>query len=129
MRIAEPRRADYRGEEGRGDGVPMTSGGWRTPPWMGPLMRFHLGKNKEVFDAELFAPHYRAVKAFDSRSERGQDWKHDSTTAIVRAQSDSTGSGQRFVIARDCLRDPIRPYGQNGCGSSLCGGIVGHVDH
>ena len=39
--------------------------------WSG--RRFHLGKNKEVFDAELFML-YQAAKTFDNRNERNQDY-------------------------------------------------------
>ena len=43
----------------------------------------------------------QASKILDDRSEQGQDYTilSDSTAAVTRVQSDSTGPGQRFAIA------------------------------
>ena len=54
--------------------------------------RYHLGKNREVFDAELYAL-YQASKTLDNRI------LSDSTAAIMRTRSNNTGPGQRFAIA------------------------------
>ena len=62
--------------------------------------RYHLGKNKEAFDAELCAL-YQATKILDERNEQGQGYAilSDSTAAIERARSDEMGPGQRFAVA------------------------------
>ena len=83
------------------------------PPWIGPVTdrtyapgrreagwmcrRYHLGKNKQVFDAELYALH-QAVQIFDERNEQSQCCTilSDSTE---RARSDEMGLGQRFAVA------------------------------
>ena len=72
--------------------------GWREAGWAG--RRYRLGKNKEVFDAELYAL-YRATKILEERGEQGQDYTilSYSTAALARARSDSTGPGQLFTIA------------------------------
>ena len=59
-----------------------------------------MGKNKEVFDAELY-PLYQAVKIFDERNEQNQCYTilSDSTAAIECARFDEMGPGQRFVVA------------------------------
>ena len=72
---------------------------WREPEgWRSH--RFHLGNNKEVFDAEVFAI-YRALHWLDSRQERGRQYTlfADSTAAIERVRTDHIGPGQRFAIA------------------------------
>ena len=86
------------------------------PPWTGPVTgrtytpgrreagwtgrRYHLGKNKEVYDAELYAL-YQAAKIFDERNDRDQTYTilSDSAAAIGRAKSDEMGPGQRFAVA------------------------------
>ena len=86
------------------------------PPWIGPntgrrytpgrrdegwtRRRFHLGRNKEVFDSELYAL-YRTAKMLDERNEEGQSYTilSDSTAALGRAASDRMGPGQRFAAA------------------------------
>ena len=86
------------------------------PPWVGPATgrtynpgrreagwtgrRYHLGKNKEVYDAELYAL-YQAAKLFDERNERDQAYTilSDSEAAIGRAKDDDMGPGQRFAVA------------------------------
>lgn len=72
---------------------------WKTPGvWAG--RRFHLGTNKEVFDAEVFAI-YQALIAIVGRKEGGQQHTIfvDSTAAIEGVRTDSIGPGQRFAIA------------------------------
>ena len=85
------------------------------PPWIGPVTgrtytpgrreagwtgrRFHLGKNKEVYDAVLYAL-YQAAKIFDERTSVIKPIpSSDSAAAIVRAKSDEMGPGQRFAVA------------------------------
>ena len=72
--------------------------GRREAGWTG--RRYHLGKNKEAFDAELCAL-YQATKILDERNEQGQGYAilSDSTAAIERARSDEMGPGQRFAVA------------------------------
>ena len=72
---------------------------WETPGgWTGH--RYHLGSNKEVFDAEVFAV-YRALSIIEQRQERGRQYTIivDSTSAITRVGEDSLGPGQRFAVA------------------------------
>lgn len=66
--------------------------------WTG--RHYYSGKNKEAFDAELYAL-YQATKAPDGRSETDQDYAilPDSTAAIERARSNAAGSEQRFAAA------------------------------
>ena len=61
--------------------------------WTG--CRCHLGDNKEVFDAEIFAL-YQALKMFEARNEEGASYTvfSDSTAAFPRAISDRIGPGQ-----------------------------------
>ena len=62
---------------------------WKTQEgWAG--CRYHLGNNKEVFDAEVFAV-YQALDAIDQRRERGRRYNIfvDSTSAIARVRDDS----------------------------------------
>lgn len=82
---------------GRSTGRKYTPGR-RRAGWTGK--RYHLGKNKEVFDAELYAL-YQAAKTFEAREEEGRSYTilSDSTAAIKRIRSDETGPGQRFAIA------------------------------
>ena len=72
--------------------------GRRDAGWTG--RRSHLGKNKEVFDAELYAL-YQAAKIVDERREEGQDYTilTDSTAALERAASNRMGPGQRFAVS------------------------------
>ena len=62
--------------------------------------RFHLGTNKEVFGAEVYAM-YQALNIIDRRQENGHKYTVfvDSTAVIERVRSDSTGPGQRFAVA------------------------------
>ena len=66
--------------------------------WTG--RRFQLGKNKEVFDAEVFAV-WQALRALEQRSERNREYTIfvDSTSAITRVRDDARGPGQRFGVA------------------------------
>ena len=60
----------------------------------------YLGKNKEVFDAEVFAI-MRAVRLLDERKKRGQDYVvfSDSQAAVARVQHDKTGPAQALAKA------------------------------
>ena len=63
----------------------------------------YLGKNKEVFDAEVFATMW-VVRLLDEREERGRDYTifSDSQAAVSRVQHDRRGPAQalaRVVIA------------------------------
>ena len=73
---------------------------WRSPGggWTG--RRFQLGRNKEVFDAEVFAI-WQALRALEQRNERGRAYTIfvDSTSAISRVRDDARGPGQRFGVA------------------------------
>ena len=75
---------------------------WRSPGeeggWTG--RRFQLGKNKEVFDAEVFAV-WQALRALEQRNEHGREYTVfvDSTSAITRVRDDARGPGQRFGVA------------------------------
>ena len=73
---------------------------WRSPEggWTG--RRFQLGKNKQVFDAEVFAV-WQALRALEQRSEHGRDYTIfvDSTSAITRVWDDARGLGQRLGVA------------------------------
>ena len=62
--------------------------------------RFHLGTNREVFDAEIFAI-YQALCTLDERQENGRMYTifSDSTAAIDRISTDTLGPGQRFAVA------------------------------
>lgn len=80
---------------------------WRAQDgWTG--QRFHLGTNKEVFDAETFAI-YRALSTLDRRRESGRQYTVfvDSTSAIARVRNDILGSGQRFAVAAIEVRTRI----------------------
>ena len=72
---------------------------WRSPKggWTG--RRFQLGKNKEVFDAEVFAA-WQALRALERRNERDREYTIfvDSTSAITRVQDDARGPGQLFGV-------------------------------
>ena len=85
---------------------------WRSPEeeggWTG--RRFQLGKNKEVFDAEVFAV-WQALRALEQRSESGRDHTIfvDSTSAITRVRDDARGPGQRFGVATIEVESDLRP--------------------
>ena len=72
---------------------------WRTRDgWTGRC--FHLGNNKEVFDAEVFAI-CQALRIFRARQESGRIYTifSDSQSAIRRALSDALGPGQQWARA------------------------------
>ena len=73
---------------------------WRSPEgrWTGRL--FQPGKNKEVFDAEVFAV-WQALRALEQRNERDRKYVifMDSASAITRVRDDARGPGQRFGVA------------------------------
>ena len=66
--------------------------------WTG--CRFQLGKNKEVFDGEVFAI-WQALLALERRNESGRRYTIfvDSTAAITRVRDDARSPGQRFGVA------------------------------
>ena len=80
---------------------------WRSPKggWTG--RRFQLGKNKEVFDAEVFAV-WQALRALEQRNERGREYTIfvDSTSAITRVRDDARGPGQRSEEHTSELQSP-----------------------
>ena len=87
------------------DGSRLDSGGvgaactWRSPEgWTG--RRYHLGKNKEVFDAETCAT-LSALRIFDRRQESGSRFTifADSTAAINRVRTDTVSPGQHLARA------------------------------
>ena len=98
------------------------------PPWKGPSTgrrytpgrrdagwtgrRFRLGKNKEVFDAVLYAL-YQAAKIMDERREEGQDYTilTDSTAALERPASDRLWPGQRFAVVIIEIHDRLASRG------------------
>ena len=61
---------------------------------------FHLGNNKEAFDAEVYAI-YQALSIIDRKQESGHWYTVfvDSTSAIDRILSDALGPGQCFAVA------------------------------
>ena len=68
---------------------------WRSGGhWAG--RRFHLGTNKEVFDAEVFAI-YQALLWIEGQGVGGRFTIFaDSTAAIERVRTDTLGPAQRF---------------------------------
>ena len=80
--------------EGSGNvGAAWTPGGWTG-------RRFHLGNNKEVFAAEVYAI-YQELSIMDQRQETGRRYTifANFTAAIERVRSDAIGPGQRFAAA------------------------------
>ena len=88
--------------------------GHTPPPWIGERAgttyqihgaagctgrRYHLGRNKEVHDAELYAL-YRALQAFDDREEGGRRYTVFSgwAAAIDRIRTGRLGPGQQLAI-------------------------------
>ena len=97
---------------------------WQSPSgWT--RRRFHLGTNKEVFNAETFTI-YQALRVLDRRQKSGHRYtvSVDSTVAIDRVRTDALAPGQRFAIAAmesatgPCPRkrgnDPLGPRPQQG---------------
>ena len=62
--------------------------------------RFHLGSNKEVFDAEVFAI-YQALRICNEGQHSGHRYtiSSDSQSAIQRLRTDSLGPGQQWARA------------------------------
>ena len=77
--------------------------------WVGRAT--YLGKNKEVFDAEVYAI-MRVVKLLDEREERGQGYTvfSDSQAAIARVQHDRTGSAQALAKAVIAIVDNLTSW-------------------
>ena len=73
---------------------------WRTRERSWEDKRFHLGDNKEVFDAEVFAI-YQALRTFESRGRSGRRFAvfSDCQPAIQEAGSDALGPGQCWARA------------------------------
>ena len=71
---------------------------WRNREWASRST--YLGRNKEVFDAEVYAVS-QALEVLERRQESGCRYTIfvDSTSAIGRVRSDSIGPGQSFAIA------------------------------
>ena len=87
------------------DGPRLDSGGvgaactWRTREgWTSK--RFHLGHNKEAFDAEVFDI-YQALRIFEARQRTGQKYTifSDSQPVIRWAMMDALGPGQQWARA------------------------------
>ena len=85
---------------------------WRAPSGLSGS-RYHLGNNKEAFDAEVYAI-YQAPRILDQRQESGHRYTVfvDSTPAIDRVRSDSISLDQRFAVAaiEACTRVLARDY-------------------
>ena len=66
--------------------------------WTG--RRFHLGTNKEVFDAEVYAI-YQALRIFEERHQSGRKYtiSSDCQPAIRRALTDALGPCQQWARA------------------------------
>ena len=73
---------------------------WRSleGAWTG--RRFLLGKNKEVFDAEVFAV-WQALRALEQRNERDRKYtiSLDSTSDITRVREEARGPGKCLGVA------------------------------
>ena len=81
-----------------GDGRVGAACVWRKKDgWDGRY--FHLGRNKEVFDAEGYAIS-QALLILDTRQECGRHYTVfvDSTSAIQRVQTNGIGPGQSFAV-------------------------------
>ena len=72
----------------------------------------YLGKNKEVFDAEVFAI-LRAIRLLSKRNETGRDYMvfSDAQTAIARVQHDRCGPAQVLARAVISLTDDLYDRG------------------
>ena len=93
------------------DGKVGAACAWQTEDgWTGRL--FHLGNNKEVFDAEIFAI-YQALKVFEAREQAGRKYAvfSDSQAAIRRAATDSMGPGQQWARAIIEVADRVMARG------------------
>ena len=72
----------------------------------------YLGKNKEVFDAEIFAIG-RALEVLNERNEEDKRYTvfSDSQAAISRVQHDHTGPGQALAIRAIATAEYLRSRG------------------
>jgi ribonuclease HI len=78
------------------------------PEWTGES--WHLGNNKEVFDAELYAL-WKAAQRFNGRQHQNENYTifTDSQAAILRCKNDAFGPGQHlaklFIQETEALAD------------------------
>ena len=91
---------------------------WRRgESWTG--RRFHLGCNKEVFDAETFAI-YQELRICDEDQRSGHRYTifSDSQAAIQRIRSDGLGPGQHWARAAIDVCSPLvsRQTRSRSCG-------------
>jgi ribonuclease HI len=83
--------------------------------WTG--LKYRLGRNKEVFDAELYAILRTTVMARDEASElKSDEIKRviiftDSQTALSRIQHNGSGLGQTWALA--IIRNSIEIHSRN----------------
>ena len=84
---------------------------WKSPGgWSGRC--FHLGNNKEVFDAEVFAI-YQALLWIEGHQGAGGRFTifADCPAAIERVRTDALGPAQRFAVAAIEVCDRIHARG------------------
>ena len=76
----------------------------------------YLGRNKEVFDAEVFAIRL-ALQVLDERAERDRSYTifSDSQAALSRVQHDRTGPGQTLAIDAITTARGITSRGNDIC--------------
>ena len=74
----------------------------------GGLRGIYLGKNKEVFDAEVFAT-MRAVRLLEERGANRRTYNifSDPQAAIARVQHDGCGPGQALAKATIVITDTL----------------------
>ena len=110
--MMERRRYGGRRPTPRRPGGNVYHPGWRPAGWTG--RRYHLGDNKEVFDAVLCAL-YRALETFELRNETNRQFTvfTDSMAAISRPATDNTGPGQRFAAAMIEVGERIQRRGNS----------------
>ena len=72
----------------------------------------YLGKNKEVFDAEVFATG-QAIRTFSDRNEENRRYTifSDSQAALNRVQHDRTGPGQAVAIQAIAMTQALTDRG------------------
>jgi ribonuclease HI len=102
---ANPHPEPWQGQSGRMYYPIASEEQWSGTSW-------HLGKNKEVFDAELFAL-YRAVLRFNERKEKDSNYTVfvDSQGALRRCCGDYIGSGQCWARAICLITDEMMDRG------------------
>ena len=85
---------------------------WREGSWV--RRGSYLGKNKEVFNAEVFAIH-QALEILRDRDERNTHYMvfSDSQAAISRVQHDRTGPGQIQAMAAITIGETITSGGNS----------------